>query len=60
FEKRTYRNSLSQESKTAQRNWYLEDWFGERSVTPIMNTMCVTVLSFGLVFSLLSLMGWSL
>jgi ech hydrogenase subunit A len=60
FENRTYRNSLSQESQASQRNWYMEGWFGERSLTPVANTMCIIILAFGLVFALLNLGGWSL
>jgi ech hydrogenase subunit A len=60
FENRTYRNSLSQESQASQRNWYMEGWFGERSLTPMMNIACITILVFGLVFALISLGGWSL
>jgi ech hydrogenase subunit A len=60
FENRTYRNSLSQESQASQRNWYMEEWFGERSLTPVANTMCIIILLFGLTFALISLGGWSL
>jgi ech hydrogenase subunit A len=60
FENRSYRNSLSGESVATQRNWYMEGWFGERSLTPVMNTMCITILAFGLILALVSLGGWSL
>jgi ech hydrogenase subunit A len=60
FENRTYRDSLSRESQASQRNWYMEGWFGERSLTPVMNIACITILVFGLVFALISLGGWSL
>jgi ech hydrogenase subunit A len=60
FENRTYRDSLSKESTATQRNWYMEGWFGERRLTAIMNTMCITVICFGVVCALLSLGGWVL
>jgi ech hydrogenase subunit A len=60
FEKRTYRNALSQEGVASQRNWYMESWFGEGRLTMVMNTMCVTVLLFGTVCAALGLWGWSL
>jgi ech hydrogenase subunit A len=60
FENRTYRNALSQEGVASQRNWYMEGWFGEKQLTPIANTMCITILIFGLALALASLGGWSL
>jgi ech hydrogenase subunit A len=60
FENRTYRNSLSKESEASQRNWYMEKYFAERSLTPVMNTMSITILAFGIVLAIVSLGGWSL
>ncbi|HBT95857.1 MAG TPA: NADH-quinone oxidoreductase subunit L [Coriobacteriia bacterium] len=60
FEERTYLNSLSQETKASQRNWYMDGWFSEQSMTPLANTCCIAVLVFGMTLSLLSLGGWSL
>jgi ech hydrogenase subunit A len=60
FDNRSYRDSLSGESVATQRNWYMEGWFGESLLTPVMNTMCLTVLAFGAIGALLGLGGWSL
>jgi hypothetical protein len=47
FEKRTYRNSLSGVSEATQRNWYLDGWFGEASVTPIATVIGIVVMAAG-------------
>ncbi len=60
FEKRTYLSSLSVETQASQRNWYMSGWFSEESMTPLANTCCITVITFGLVLSTLSIWGWSL
>jgi ech hydrogenase subunit A len=60
FENRTYRNSLSGTSRATQRNWYMESWFGEGLLTPIANVMCIVILVFGAVASLVNFGGWPL
>lgn len=60
FEKRTFRNSLSGVTEATQRNWHMDNWFGEKKVTPLANTMCIIVLLLGIGLSALSLVGWSL
>ncbi|MDR3036946.1 MAG: hypothetical protein LBU31_00840 [Coriobacteriales bacterium] len=57
FEKRSFRNALSGESESAQRNWYMEGWFSEKALAPLVNSMCVVVLLFGAVLAVLSLWG---
>jgi ech hydrogenase subunit A len=57
---RTFRNSLSGESQASQRNWYMDGWFGEKSLTPLANTMCIVILLFGIALATASLWGWSL
>jgi ech hydrogenase subunit A len=57
FEKRSFRNALSGESESVQRNWYMEGWFSEKALAPLVNTMCVVVLLFGTVLAVLSLWG---
>lgn len=45
-ETRTFRNSMSQETKATSRNWYLESIFGEKQIAPI-GTICCTVIIIG-------------
>ncbi|MDR3315994.1 MAG: hypothetical protein LBS98_05915 [Coriobacteriales bacterium] len=61
FEKRTFTNSLSKTSEATQRNWYLGGLFGEKALTPMVNTMCIVLLLAGIVMATLNLLwGWSL
>ncbi|MDR2492440.1 MAG: hypothetical protein LBD25_03120 [Coriobacteriales bacterium] len=54
FEKRSFRNALSQESQATQRNWYLESWFGESVLLSIANLVTIVVMAAGLVLAVLS------
>lgn len=53
LEERTYRSSLSVETKASQRNWYLADWFGEKILTPVADIMCTVILIVGTLASLI-------
>ena len=44
FEKRTFRNSLSQETEATQRNWYLGSWFSEENMLPFAHIVTAAVL----------------
>ena len=59
-EKRSYRNSLSGVSESSQRNWYLEDWFGEKALLPISNIMGIVVLVVGIALAYINLGGGAL
>jgi ech hydrogenase subunit A len=58
-EKRTYRNSLSGVSEATARNWYMEDYFGEKKLTvpsQVGASVYITVLYVvSLVFSIMAM-----
>lgn len=39
-EARTYRNSLSGETTASARNWYMENIFGEKRISPVGTVIC--------------------
>lgn len=43
-EARTFRNSLSGESTATARNWYMEDYFGEKRLSPVGTALCTVVI----------------
>lgn len=43
-EKRTFRNSLSQESTATSRNWYMESIFGEKLIAPVGTIACSIII----------------
>jgi ech hydrogenase subunit A len=49
FGNRSFTNSLSGESQAGQRNWYMVNWFGEPTLTPIVNIVCIVVLVCGFI-----------
>jgi len=59
-EKRSYRNSLSGVSESSQRNWYLEDWFGEKALLPMSNIIGIVVLVVGIALAFINLGGGAL
>lgn len=50
-EKRTFRNSLSQETRATSRNWYMDSFFGESRVSPIGSFVCGAVIIIVLVMA---------
>jgi ech hydrogenase subunit A len=57
FESRSFKNSLSGETRSTQRNWYLESWFGEAMVIPAASIVCILVLAAGFVLAYLGIGG---
>jgi ech hydrogenase subunit A len=57
FDKRSYRDALSQPRVAVQRNWYMEDWFGEKTLAPIANVMCTAIIVLGIFLGTLALLG---
>ena len=47
FDQRTYLNSFGAEAKASQRNWYMEDLFGEKKMTLIGLAVSLTLLAGG-------------
>ncbi|MGN0039054.1 MAG: NADH-quinone oxidoreductase subunit L [Coriobacteriales bacterium] len=47
FDQRTYLNSFGAEAKASQRNWYMEDVFGEKKMTLIGLAVSLTLLAGG-------------
>ena len=41
---RTFGNSLSGESTASARNWYLEDLFGEKRISPVGTAACALII----------------
>lgn len=56
-DERTFRNSLSGETKASARNWYLEGTFGEARIKPLGEIVCVAIIVLGFVLSAASLAG---
>ncbi|MEG0071035.1 MAG: proton-conducting transporter membrane subunit [Raoultibacter sp.] len=43
-DKRTFRNSMSQETEATARNWYMESIFGEKHIAPVGSICCTLVM----------------
>ena len=56
-DERTFRNSLSGETKASARNWYLEGMFGEARIKPLGEIVCAATIVLGFVLSAASLAG---
>ncbi len=48
---REFRNSLSGTTQATSRNWYLEGWFGEKSLKPIGEISCAIIIVLGFFLS---------
>lgn len=56
-ENRTYRNSLSQETRATARNWYMDEYFGEQKIAPIGVLVCGLVMIVVLAVSVFYMLG---
>jgi ech hydrogenase subunit A len=58
FKRRSFVNSLSAESVSTQRNWYLESWFGEGALTMFGNVLVIVVVAVGFIAVYLGIGAW--
>lgn len=54
---RTFSNSLSGESTATARNWYMEDIFGEKRISPVGTIVCIVVIVVAFAASAVTLPG---
>lgn len=56
-DKRTFSNSLSQETPATARNWYMDDVFGEGIIAPVGTIFCGVIIVIAFIVSIISVSG---
>lgn len=59
-ENRMFKNSLSEPMEATARNWYLDNWFGERTLAPIGTIACYILLGIGFLGAIVSITGFGI
>ena len=54
---RTFVNSLSKPTEATARNWYMEDVFGEKALTPAGTTICALIIVVAFAAACVTLLG---